>query len=105
MGRQPWIENAVVIAPRMKLSAPLTRRPATAVHPRATREAKLKIGTSQPRNGCGRTVHSQGEGAPDEAGALTSSARGVDPFARGRAFGSGGIGSRMFQTHVCIGQS
>ena len=49
MGRQPWIENAVVIAPRMKLSAPLTRRPATAVHPRATREAKLKIGTSQPR--------------------------------------------------------
>ncbi len=53
---------------------------------------------------CGRKSD-YGEGELDGAEAVAPCGTDFDPFARDRAFSNGGIGSRMFQTHVCIGQS
>ena len=57
-----------------------------------------------PKMACGRKSD-YGEGELDGAEAVAPCGTDFDPFARDRAFGNGGIGSRMFQTHVCIGQS
>jgi hypothetical protein len=80
---------------------PRDRRP-SALPPDRSSE---KTATSRPRgDGCGRKS-AYGEGELDGAEAAALCGRGFDAFARDRAFGNGGIGSRMFQTQVCIGQS
>ena len=101
----PWTENAVAIVLRKKRQgrrrSTAKRMPSIRV---ATRQAERKNGDKRAGNGCGRKS-AYGEGGLDGAEAAAPCATDFDPFASDRAFGNGGIGSRMFQTHVCIGQS
>jgi hypothetical protein len=71
----------------------------------AARQAARKTGDKPSGgNGCG-WKSAYGEGELDGAETSAPCGKDFDPLARDRAFGKGGIGSRMFQTHACIGQS